>query len=314
MIDTNSFSLLEEMQTPCLLEVMEEGTICFANRAARERLLRGNQEKAKLVGHRFDELAKPFPLPGSSSAWLIGGEVYRLTERRQEGSEPLKQIILTPEPEPVSQDDIGALKRIAGVLVHRLRSPLNAVNGFFELIKGDLEHHDTEIEAIEHGLASMAELLDHIHRSGKIEEPARAPVDLGKIVDEVKVGLPANRRRQVSWKIDVAEEVTTDSVFLAELLTELLSNALDAAGDEMEPVEVSLSEALVVQVTNYGPQIPKADLQTIFKPFYTTKAQNPGLGLTRAYLISKVLGGRLFLRQNSHVDGVTFEARLAASN
>jgi signal transduction histidine kinase len=66
---------------------------------------------------------------------------------------------------------------------------------------------------------------------------------------------------------------------------------------------------VVVRVADRGPGVPEADRTRVFEPFYTTKDQSTGLGLSVCHSIVSQHGGRLGVEPRPG-GGATFALRL----
>ena len=84
-------------------------------------------------------------------------------------------------------------------------------------------------------------------------------------------------------------------LLLQQALVNLLMNALQASPSGGEVVVTSGGESRGVRITiqDQGPGIPDADLEQIFKPFFTTRHSGTGLGLPISRGIIEQHGGRL---------------------
>ena len=106
--------------------------------------------------------------------------------------------------------------------------------------------------------------------------------------------------------------ILADRLRLEQVLINLLRNALDATKETAEPsidILLTVGQIATITVRDNGPGIE--DLESLFEPFYTTKAPGDGVGLGLAISsgIVKELGGRLYAR-NGRVGGAVFEVRL----
>ena len=105
--------------------------------------------------------------------------------------------------------------------------------------------------------------------------------------------------------------LTADKKLLQQLLWNLILNALQA----MEPggrLGVSTSArngSAIVTICDTGRGIPEGDRMNVFKPFFTTKHQGTGLGLTISRRIVEQHGGTLLLESVERV-GTTCIVRL----
>ena len=113
--------------------------------------------------------------------------------------------------------------------------------------------------------------------------------------------------------------VYADESLIAHVVTNLLKNAVEAI-KEKESTEVSEDkhafirikayaneqEAIIIDVINNAGLIPDDIAAHIFIPFFTTKKEGSGLGLSLSPQIMRVSGGTLSLHQDKEADTTTF--------
>ena len=113
--------------------------------------------------------------------------------------------------------------------------------------------------------------------------------------------------------------VYADESLIAHVVTNLLKNAVEAI-KEQESTEVSEDkhafirikayaneqEAIVIDVTNNAGIIPDDIAAHIFIPFFTTKKEGSGIGLSLSRQIMRVSGGTLSLHQDKEENTTTF--------
>lgn len=113
--------------------------------------------------------------------------------------------------------------------------------------------------------------------------------------------------------------VYADESLIAHVVTNLLKNAVEAI-KEKESTEVSEDkhafirikayaneqEAIVIDVTNNAGIIPDDIATHIFIPFFTTKKEGSGIGLSLSRQIMRVSGGTLSLHQDKEENTTTF--------
>ena len=107
--------------------------------------------------------------------------------------------------------------------------------------------------------------------------------------------------------------VYADESLMSHVLSNLLKNAVEATG---QGGEISVrawadkEEAIIIDVTDTGEQIPADVAEHIFVPFFTTKPEGSGIGLSLARQIMRASGGTLTLIQDEKRGIVTFRLRL----
>jgi len=109
---------------------------------------------------------------------------------------------------------------------------------------------------------------------------------------------------QVQVRTDIRPlnlELTADRKLIEQVLINILKNAVQALGDQAEK-NIHLSSQIndrgrpIIQVTDNGPGIPEKLLDKIFIPFFTTKREGSGIGLSLSREIMRLHGGAIMVR------------------
>ncbi|MDA3843690.1 MAG: ATP-binding protein [Candidatus Kapabacteria bacterium] len=146
-------------------------------------------------------------------------------------------------------------------------------------------------------------------------------IDILLLLKEV-VGFDQSEAQNRNINIDITGgsdimNIESDRGQLQQVFLNILNNALDAvkSGDTISVhIEQVGSKFIRVAVSDTGSGIPKADLERIFEPFYTTKKENgTGLGLSITYGIVIKLGGSMKVK-STQGEGTTFIVDLPIVN
>lgn len=166
---------------------------------------------------------------------------------------------------------------------------------------------------------SIKDITDAAQRAGEViqrlralvkkEQAAFAPLDVGDVVRDAVLIVHSDailHQSRVSVDVDPAlPRVQGDRIQLQQVVINLLVNAFDSmkecpANERGVAVRVKLDGAGMIKVsardhgTGLGPD--KAD--RIFQPFYTTKREGLGMGLSISRAIIEAHGGRLWAENN----------------
>jgi signal transduction histidine kinase len=194
------------------------------------------------------------------------------------------------------------------VLGHDLRNPLASIDaGTRMLLKTPLDAKATTIVGLmQTTVKRMSGLIDNVldltraRLGGGLEltlERGR-PMEptLNQVVAELRSSAPD---RVIETAFDIAEPVRADHSRMAQLLSNLLGNAL-THGDDNSPIRVEARTKggrFELSVINAGEAIPAEIADMLFEPFYRGQArptqQGLGLGLYIASQIAKAHGGTL---------------------
>ena len=137
---------------------------------------------------------------------------------------------------------------------------------------------------------------------------ALAPT-LEQIIAEFRAIVP---ERVIETNIQLDSPVTADPARIAQLLSNLLGNAI-THGDPDQPIRIDAllkNGQLEISVANGGEPIPHAAREHLFQPFYRGKVrpnqQGLGLGLFIASEIAKAHGGRIDVTSDAIETRFTF--------
>ncbi len=194
---------------------------------------------------------------------------------------------------------------------HELRSPLNAILGFAQLLASDAPpasaHQQGSIDQILRAgwylLQLINEILDlAVIESGKLSLSVE-PVSLAEVLAECHdmIEQQAGKRGLTLAfpRLDQAHFVLADRIRLKQVLVNLLSNAVkyNQAGGAVE-VHCDTSEAgrIRVRVRDTGPGLPPEKLSQLFQPFNRLGQENSveegtGIGLVVSKLLVELMGG-----------------------
>ncbi len=111
-----------------------------------------------------------------------------------------------------------------------------------------------------------------------------------------------NRRIQPELRIDnKVSDLTGDKKLLTQVIINILNNAMEALEEIPEnrkirvSVELSSQSRTLIRIANNGPLIPEETVEKIFIPFFTTKEQGSGIGLSLSRQILRLHRGYIYV-------------------
>lgn len=210
---------------------------------------------------------------------------------------------------------------------HELRSPLNAVLGYAQLLEKDPsmpEHRKDALGVIRRSGEHLADLIEGLLDISKIEagrldlhqDQVRIAVLMEQLVHMFRLQAEAKGLVFIyECKDRLPELVRTDEKRLRQILINLLSNAIKYT--EKGSVIFKLryrSQVAEFTITDTGEGIAGENIERIFRPFERVRrpgstATGTGLGLTITRLLSEIMGGDIAV--SSEIGkGSTFKASL----
>ena len=166
----------------------------------------------------------------------------------------------------------------------------------------DVEDLDVGIESIKkrsEGLMMFAKTYRSLH---KITQLNLSTVAISELFENIEnLMLPSLKSKKVVLYFELFDsslKVDIDRYLIEQVLINLILNAIDATENSETPeVKVSASKNLkgqiVLQVADNGSGIPEEILDKIFVPFFTTKKNGSGVGLSLGKQIMLLHKGKI---------------------
>jgi C4-dicarboxylate-specific signal transduction histidine kinase len=254
-------------------------------------------------------------------AYLADGQpVYvSATEFRGAGNGKHRLISLQRIAGELDAIEVKAWRDVASVLTHEMMNSLTPIASLSENLEQLLrEAQRTKamdltimelsgaLEAIKrrsHGLMSFVERYRAV---AELPEPDLQPIDLEHwfaAIDRLMSTLlreagVAYRRRMVP----PVPSICADAELLEQAVINLIRNASEAASKADAPavtVSCEMREGeLVIAIADNGPGLNEQQREWIFVPFYTTKPDGSGIGLSLARQIAFAHRGRIEVQSN----------------
>lgn len=222
---------------------------------------------------------------------------------------------------------------------HEMRTPLNAVLGFSDLLIEELEgqehsaHAVSALKTIQRNGQHLLDLINDILDLSKVEA-GKMTLDLGPVrvrefVDEIDALFRGRMEEKglafvVKYKGLVPETITTDRVRLRQILINLLANALKFTEKGRVRLAVEFLRSpdaqplLSFRVADTGIGIDPSTVDKLFEPFMQCEATarrfgGTGLGLSICRRLARLLGGDVSVQSIVGV-GSEFTATIATGS
>ncbi len=209
------------------------------------------------------------------------------------------------------------LGEMAATLAHEIRNPLGGIEGFASLLFKDLEDAPPLREmvgAIMEGTKNLNSLVTNILDYTRPLHLHLAPHDLVVVAKQAVTLLEADHRNKCKISLEIVPLsllLYLDGPLIQAALVNLLLNALEAS-PEAGKIVLSLSgkgKYIYLKVIDQGKGIEKKDLDKLFTPFFTTKKEGNGIGLTEVLKTIEAHGGTLKVASKIG-SGTTFTIKL----
>ena len=239
------------------------------------------------------------------------GFVLDLTERKR-ASETLRemQMALT------HTTRIATMGQLTASIAHEVSQPISATIIYARAGLRWLAAAPPDLDEVRQALKGI---VQEGERAGDVLGRIRGLVKKGPtrkdviaindvIVDVIALTRSELLSRRVSLQTDLATDfprIEGDRVQLQQVILNLILNAVEAMGDNNEAArELWISSKMdgenrvLVAVRDTGSGLDPSRVDRLFEPFYTTKAEGMGIGLSLSRTIIEAHGGRLWAGAN----------------
>ena len=196
----------------------------------------------------------------------------------------------------------AVMGKLATHMAHEIRNPLEAISGAVELIDPEVRSPSAReyLEVIREEIGILNDYLKEILDVAKSELSRPVFTDLSVLVQETLLLLsPMARKRGMNLVIELPQDRISpcwvDRAQLKRVFLNIIINALEASQEGME-VRVRIEEQdgrVWVKVKDFGCGIPEEIIPKVFDPYFTTKEEGTGLGLSLSKQIVERHGGSM---------------------
>jgi signal transduction histidine kinase len=226
--------------------------------------------------------------------------------------------------ELVHVNRIATAGELTASIAHEINQPLGAILTNAETAQAILKSPSPDIAELDE---IVGDILRDDRRAGEVIRRMRsllkkAPFELKSLDFNALVRETVELVFAIGRKVELVSVITPnalpvlgDHIQLQQVILNLVSNGIDAMKDT--PAEKRIVSIRTSRVENYaelsvsdrGSGIPEDKLKGVFEPFYTSKAEGMGMGLSIARTIIEAHGGQIWAENRDH-GGATLKIKL----
>jgi C4-dicarboxylate-specific signal transduction histidine kinase len=225
-----------------------------------------------------------------------------LLEKQEEHEKLLQQM----KEIAIKQDSLATVGQIAASIAHEISNPLTSVKGFLQLMKPHLieigkgHYADVALEELNRANDSIYEFLN----TSKEKNKDRQPILLRKLINDI-ILIFKNEAILSNCELTYTDNdpelmITVDVKQMKQVLLNIVKNAMEAIqishqkDNGMIAITTRREDGhVVIQITDNGIGMGKETVDSLFKPFFTTKEKGTGIGLAVCFEIVKSNNGRI---------------------
>jgi len=193
------------------------------------------------------------------------------------------------------QDKMASLGRVTAGIAHEIRNPLSGINIYINTLNKiyDKSRSKEKVKQILMQLQSASNKIESVIKRvmdfSKPTEPKLALIDINKPIEDA-INLSAVSLRKTGIKMEKRlsnklQMCNADPNLIEEVILNLISNAAEAMKTMDGEKKIAMASSkkgdrILVTVSDSGPGVPSDLRDKIFDPFYTTKSDSTGIGLS----------------------------------
>ncbi len=266
---------------------------------------------------QYDAMNKASCLVGSSQ------DITVRKNREQQDREHLAQLAHVTR--------LGLMGEMASGIAHEVNQPLTAIATYAQVSLNLMKNENpdlTKLAEVIHKTQQQAlragQIIHRMREFIKSNNKQTATTDLNTVINEAaNLCLSELTHGNISLSLELQENLpalTIDAIQIEQVIINLIRNSADALGNcpENQPRKLSIQSRytidndLEVRIKDNGPGINKDEQQKILMPFYTTKANGMGMGLSISRSIIEAHNGNLYFN-SEYGKGATFYFTLPLS-
>jgi nitrogen fixation/metabolism regulation signal transduction histidine kinase len=218
----------------------------------------------------------------------------------------------------LDEKEVDSWIRLTRILTHEIMNAITPITSISDSmlsmphVRGDLQNGLEVISKTGKGLISFVESY---RKFTHIPTPQPALFYVKKFIERmITLSRHNHDYANIKWQVDIQPPdliLYADENLISLVIINLLKNAMQAIGHEKDGLILvhaacNASESITVAISNNGPAIPQEEASMIFIPFFTTKKDGSGVGLSVARQIMRLSGGNITFSNNRPPGMTTF--------
>lgn len=229
----------------------------------------------------------------------LGQNFNEMVQQLRESREEIERLHRT---QMSRAEHLATLGEMAAGLAHEIRNPLAGIAGVMEIVGRDLPANSAAKDVlgeVRHEVMHINRIVTELLEIARPKPPVFRPADLVAVSEQaVLFARDQASKRHVSVHVVKDNPIPLlefDKGQIHQVMLNLLLNAVQACeeGGQVQVVFAENDERVTAKVIDTGKGIPPDVLPNIFRPFFTTKGNGTGLGLSLARRVVEDHGGWL---------------------
>jgi len=198
-----------------------------------------------------------------------------------------------------SYEKLVTLAELASGIAHEINNPLTVISALVDMAEMKIEKPEEVIKKIKEEVKRTFRIITGLKRLSQQKPSVQKLIDVNEILEDTILLL---KPKLLSQKVEIEKvlqedlpKIYGDEVQIEEIFINLLNNAIEAL-EKVRRIRVETKcdgENVIIKISDTGKGIPPEIINDIFKPFYTTKPDGSGIGLSLVKEFVKANSGKI---------------------
>ncbi len=201
------------------------------------------------------------------------------------------------------QDHFTVLEDLARGFAHRVRNYLGIISGTVQLCIANYKMEEelkNQLGLVDQNVADMLKSIEEFLSLARIPQMNLQKLSIEQVVEKLLLNLDdkfKTARITVEKNLSQTHPLEIDEKLLSDAISNILNNSIEAMGGGgtivVSTEYLPQKSNITLKISDTGAGISEIQLKKIFQPYFTTKKNKKGLGLTAAKRIADLHGAKL---------------------
>ena len=206
----------------------------------------------------------------------------------------------------IAENEQESWSKLIRVLTHEIMNTVTPIASLSETLltfEGVNEEVKSGLDTISQSSKGLIKFVDSYRNLTRVAPPVKKAFYFKELAERV---INLTREQALMSGVQYSDVEKSEDIILyadegqiTQILINLVKNAIQADAKKVEiTAEINLSEHIIINVFNDGSPISKESQEEIFVPFFTTKQEGTGIGLSLSRQIMRLHNGTLALTRS----------------
>ena len=195
----------------------------------------------------------------------------------------------------ILQAERKANEKVIRMISHEINNSIGAVNSILQSFQGTLQNDDPKMaETMEIAIRRnrhLIKFMSNFARVFRLDEPNKQLTDINQLLQSIQPLIAASSSKSINWQWQLSQKALMAEIDVnqfEQVIVNILKNAVEAIGNTGNIIiSTSIQPQACIRIQNDGISLTPEIENKLFSPFFSTKENGQGIGLTLTQEILK---------------------------